>query len=83
MSTHPEAVTEKSMKLFKKMGGCLVELGVQSLDKEVLKKCSRLVNFNTIKSAGRIIKKSGLDLGVQVMLGLPGDTLKKSIKTAL
>mgnify|MGYP001609481906 FL=1 len=82
MSTHPEAVTEKSIKLFKKMGGCLVELGVQSLDKEVLKKCSRAMNFNTIKNASRIIKKSGLDLGVQVMLGLPGDTLEKSINTA-
>ncbi|MDP2918414.1 MAG: radical SAM protein, partial [bacterium] len=82
MSTHPESVTEKSIKLFKKMGGCLVELGVQSLDKEVLKKCNRMVDFNIIKTACRIIKSSGLDLGVQVMLGLPGDTLLKSINTA-
>ena len=83
MSTHPEAVTERSIKLFKKMGGCLVELGVQSLDKEVLKKSNRAMDFNTIKNAADVIKKSGLDLGVQVMLGLPGDTLSKSIKTAL
>ncbi len=82
ISTHPEAITEKSMKLFKKRGGCLVELGVQSLDKEVLKKTNRAMGFNTIKIAAGIIKKSGLDLGVQVMLGLPGDTLQKSIKTA-
>ena len=83
MSTHPEAVTERSIKLFKKMGGCLVELGVQSLDKEVLKKSNRAMDFATIKNAAGVIKKSGLDLGVQVMLGLPGDTLSKSIKTAL
>ncbi|HAZ10885.1 MAG: hypothetical protein A2047_02450 [Omnitrophica bacterium GWA2_41_15] len=82
ISTHPEAVTEKSMKLFKKRGGCLVELGVQSLDKEVLKKTNRVMDFNTIKIAAGVIKNSGLDLGVQVMLGLPGDTLQKSIKTA-
>ncbi len=82
MSTHPEAVTEKSMKLFKERGGCLVELGVQSLDRGVLKKVNRPMDFNTIKKAASIIKKSGLDLGVQVMLGLPGDTLQKSIKTA-
>ncbi len=82
MSTHPEAVTEKSMKLFKKRGGRVVELGVQSLDKHVLKKVNRIMDFNTIKNAAGIIKKSGLDLGVQVMLGLPGDTLEKSIKTA-
>nr|MBU1328084.1 radical SAM protein [Candidatus Omnitrophota bacterium] len=81
-STHPEAVTEKSMRLFKKRGGCLVELGVQSLDREVLKKINRVMDFNTIKIAAGVIKKSGLDLGVQVMLGLPGDTLQKSITTA-
>ncbi|MEK6732576.1 MAG: DUF6873 family GME fold protein [Candidatus Omnitrophota bacterium] len=82
ISTHPEAVSEKSMKLFKKMGGCLVELGVQSLDKIVLKKANRLMDFKTIKNAADVIKKHKLDLGVQVMLGLPGDTLEKSINTA-
>ena len=82
MSTHPEAVSEESIRLFKKMGGCLVELGVQSLDKTVLKKANRLMDFKTIKKAADIIKKHKLDLGVQVMLGLPGDTLEKSINTA-
>ena len=82
MPTHPEAVTERSMKLFKEKGGCLVELGVQSLDKDVLKIAKREIDFNAIKKAARIIKKSGMDLGVQVMLGLPGDTLEKSINTA-
>ncbi|MCX5687519.1 MAG: radical SAM protein [Candidatus Omnitrophica bacterium] len=82
MSTHPEAVTEKSMKMFKEKGGCLVELGVQSLDKEVLKKSNRVVEFDTIRKAARTIKKLGLDLGVQVMLGLPDDTLEKAIRTA-
>jgi radical SAM superfamily enzyme len=82
ISTHPEAVTEKSMRVFKNKGGCLVELGIQSLDKEVLKKSNRTMDFYTVKKAADIIKKSGLDLGVQVMLGLPGDTLQKSILTA-
>ncbi|MFA5388799.1 MAG: DUF6873 family GME fold protein [Candidatus Omnitrophota bacterium] len=82
MSTHPEAVTRENIRLFKKMGGCLVEIGVQSLDKEVLKKCNRPVDFSAIKTASHIIKRSGLDLGVQVMLGLPSDTLQKAINTA-
>lgn len=82
MSTHPEAVTTKAMKLFKKNGGCLVELGVQSLDREVLRRSNRVMDFSMIKKAASIIKRSGLDFGVQVMLGLPGDTLTKSIKTA-
>ena len=65
ISTHPQAITEKSIELFKKMGGCMIELGVQSLDMEVLKKSKREMDFNIIKNAVCIIKKLGLDLGVQ------------------
>jgi len=82
MSTHPEAVSLKAMKVFKKKGGRLVELGIQSLDKTVLKKIKRETSVNVINAAAKCIKKAGLKLGVQVMLGLPGDTLEKSIKTA-
>ncbi|MFC1508107.1 elongator complex protein 3 [Candidatus Omnitrophota bacterium] len=82
MSTHPEAVTLESMKRFKKYGGGLVELGIQSLDRGVLKRIKREIGFRQVETAVKIIKKAGLKLGVQMMLGLPGDTLQKSIKTA-
>ncbi len=82
MSTHPEAVDTKSMKRFKKKGGRLVELGIQSLDKTVLKNIKRETSFDVIKKASACIKKAGLKLGVQVMLGLPGDNLEKSKDTA-
>jgi len=82
MSTHPEAVDVKSMKRFRKRGGRLVELGIQSLDKTVLKNIRREVSFDVVKKASACIKKAGLKLGVQVMLGLPGDSLKKSKDTA-
>jgi radical SAM superfamily enzyme/signal recognition particle subunit SEC65 len=81
MSTHPEAVTDKSMRMFKKKGGRLVELGIQSLDKDVLKNIKRIMTFKTVKDAAGRIKRAGLELGVQVMLGLPGDSLEKAIKT--
>jgi len=79
MSTHPASVSLKVMKMFKKKGGRIVELGIQSLDKGVLKKIKRK---GDIQNAVKCIKKAGLELGVQVMLGLPGDTLEKSIETA-
>ncbi|MBU4311415.1 MAG: radical SAM protein [Candidatus Omnitrophica bacterium] len=82
MSTHPEAVCLKAMKRFKKKGGRLVELGIQSLDKEVLRKVKRKTSLASVKNAAKCIKKAGLRLGVQIMLGLPGDTLEKSIDTA-
>ena len=82
ISTHPEAVSKHNMNLFKSMGGRLVELGIQSLDKEVLKKSNRLIRPMALENAVKCIKGAGLEPGVQVMLGLPGDTLEKSIKTA-
>ncbi|MFC1666453.1 elongator complex protein 3 [Candidatus Omnitrophota bacterium] len=81
MSTHPEAVSDKSMKRFKRKGGCSVELGVQSLDRAVLKKIKRETSLKAVRRASRCIRKAGLELGVQIMLGLPGDTIKKSIQT--
>jgi len=82
MSTHPEAVSKDSMDLFKKKGGCLVELGIQSLDKDVLMKSGRSMKPKAVENAVKFIKDARLELGVQVMLGLPGDTLERSIKTA-
>lgn len=82
ISTHPEAVDLRSMKRFKRRGGRLVELGIQSLDKDVLKVIKRETDFNTVRDAAGCIRKAGLKLGVQVMLGLPGDSLEKSVKTA-
>ena len=81
MSTHPESVSLSSMKRFKRKGGRLVELGIQSLNRDVLKRIKREVNFNIVKDSCKCIKKAGLKLGIQIMLGLPGDTLKKSIET--
>lgn len=82
ISTHPETVTLKSMRRFKNKGGRLVELGIQSLEGSVLREIKREVSLNAVKKATRHIKKAGLKLGVQVMLGLPGDNLEKSIRTA-
>ncbi|MFH1854257.1 MAG: DUF6873 family GME fold protein [Candidatus Omnitrophota bacterium] len=82
ISTHPEAVTPESIKRFKKKGGRLVELGVQSLDKDVLRNIKRDIDFEVVKNSAKLIEKEGLKLGVQIMLGLPGDTLERSIATA-
>lgn len=82
MSTHPEAVSPEAMRRFKGKGGSLVELGIQSLDRGVLRKIKRETSLGVIKKTAGCIKKAGLELGVQVMLGLPGDTIEKSIRTA-
>jgi len=81
-STRPDYINEKVIHLFKKYGGKTIELGAQSLDDAILEKTKRGHNAMQVKNAANMIKDAGLDLGLQMMLGLPGDTKEKAIHTA-
>lgn len=82
-STRPDAITEDILKLQKKYGMDIIELGIQSLDDDVLKKSNRGHNRNDSINASILIKKHGFVLGHQIMPGLPGSTREKDIKTCL
>jgi histone acetyltransferase (RNA polymerase elongator complex component) len=59
-----------------------IELGAQSLDDEVLRLSRRGHTAADVVNASRKISKAGFKLGLQMMLGLPGDTLQKARMTA-
>lgn len=82
-STRPDAITDDILILQKKYGMDIIELGIQSLDDEVLKKSNRGHSRNDSINASMLIKKHGFVLGHQIMPGLPGSTRKKDIKTCL
>ncbi len=82
ISTRPDYITTDLLQLLKKYHVTTIELGAQSMDNEVLKQSGRgHTAEDTIKAAG-IIKEAGFSLGLQMMIGLPGDTLQKAIHTA-
>ncbi|SJZ47983.1 hypothetical protein SAMN02745174_00692 [Cetobacterium ceti] len=82
LSTRPDYIDENIVNLLKKYNVTTIELGVQSLDPLVLKKTARYYPEDVVYRACEIIKKSGIDLGIQVMIGLPGSTEKSDIETA-
>jgi histone acetyltransferase (RNA polymerase elongator complex component) len=82
-STRPDAITDDILKLQKKYGMDIIELGIQSLDDEVLKKSNRGHNRNDSINASMLIKKHGFVLGHQIMPGLPGSTRQKDLRTCL
>jgi histone acetyltransferase (RNA polymerase elongator complex component) len=53
------------------------------MDEEVLSNSGRGHKVEDIIKASELIKKSGLNLGLQMMIGLPYDTLEKTKKTAI
>ena len=81
-STRPDCIDEKILDNLKKYGMKTIELGVQSTDEEVLLKSGRGHGKDAIFKASKLIKDYGFSLGLQMMLGLPGDTEEKSIRTA-
>lgn len=81
-STRPDYITTKRVKLLKKSGMLSIELGAQSTDDEILKKCHRGHTFNDIVNASETILSEGITLGLQMMIGLPFDSFEKDMRTA-
>lgn len=82
LSTRPDYIDEKVLHLLKKLGMTTIELGAQSLDDEVLMQCERGHTAMDVEMASQMITAAGFRLGLQMMIGLPGDTLEKSKMTA-
>jgi len=82
VSTRPDAIDEERIHLLRSYGVATIELGVQSMDDEVLQLSGRGHHSVDTENAARLIKSSELTLGCQLMPGLPGDSYKKSMDSA-
>ena len=81
-STRPDYISTEILDNLRKYGVTCIELGVQSTDSDVLLFSARGHDFDSVISASKLIKSYGIELGLQMMLGLPGDNLEKMKKTA-
>jgi histone acetyltransferase (RNA polymerase elongator complex component) len=82
LSTRPDYIDHEILNHLKGFDVDIIELGVQSLDEEVLHKSGRGHSVEDVERASKLIKEYGFTLGHQIMLGLPGDTREKDIETA-
>ena len=82
LSTRPDYIDEFILDHLKSYKVDIIELGVQSLDKEVLHKSGRGHDYDEVLKASKLIKEYGFTLGHQIMVGLPEDTFEKDMETA-
>lgn len=82
LSTRPDYIDDSILRNLKDYSADVIELGIQSMDDEVLLKSGRGHTARQAEDASRLIKQYGFTLGHQIMLGLPGDDFQKDIKTA-
>ena len=82
LSTRPDYITPEILENLLRYGVSLIELGAQSLDDEVLQAAYRGHTVQQVQEASAMIRQHGFELGLQMMIGLPGDTKEKSLHTA-
>ncbi len=82
LSTRPDYISEEILDRLEKYGVTTIELGVQSMNDEVLTASNRGHTAKTVENAVKLIKKYPFRLGLQMMTGLPRDDFQKSILTA-
>lgn len=81
LSTRPDYINDYILNYLKEYGVDIIELGVQSLDEDVLRKAGRGHSVQDVFDASKLIKEYKFTLGHQIMPGLPGDTFEKDIQT--
>jgi histone acetyltransferase (RNA polymerase elongator complex component) len=82
ISTRPDRIDEDILDMLKRYGVRTIELGVQSLDDDVLRSSMRGHDSQAVYRSASLIKETGFRLGIQIMTGLPGDTREKCLETA-
>jgi len=82
LSTRPDYINSEILDYLKLYNVKTIELGVQSLDEDVLKKSCRGHSVNDVITSSQLIKEYQINLGIQTMIGLPGSTREKDLITA-
>lgn len=82
LSTRPDYINNEILDMLKKYQVTSIELGAQSMDEKVLTLSKRGHTAFDTKNASRMIKEYDFELGLQMMVGLPGDSLEKAMYTA-
>ena len=81
ISTRPDFINLEILEYLKEYHVDVIELGVQSLDDEVLALSGRGHDAKCVYEAAELIKGAGIYLGIQLMPGLPRDTRESTFAT--
>jgi oxygen-independent coproporphyrinogen-3 oxidase len=82
IEANPGTVTEEKITAWKKVGINRVSIGLQSANNEELKLLGRIHTFEQFKETFVLLRENGFNLNVDLMSGIPGQTVE-SYKTTL
>ena len=82
LSTRPEKLDSEDFLRLQSQGVRTIEFGIQSVDRAVLDLAKRGIEVCEMERVVHLAKKMGMSVGLQQMIGLPGDSFEKDMKTA-
>lgn len=81
LSTRPDYIDSETAEFLRGYGVTTVELGIQSLDDRVLEASNRgHAASDALRAIGHL-RRGGMEIGLQLMLGLPGQTFRSLMGT--
>ena len=80
-STRPDTISSARLALIRNDPVRTVEIGVQSMDDQVLARSRRGHRGRDTQTAVARLRQAGYDIGLQVMTGLPGDNRERAFAT--
>jgi len=80
LETRPDFITEKEIKRMRELGCTRVELGVQTVYEDVLKKNKRGHDIKTVIRATKLLKDTGFKVAYHMMPNLLGSNIRKDEK---
>jgi histone acetyltransferase (RNA polymerase elongator complex component) len=82
-STRPDSINQDRLDILKNFPIKTVELGAQSMDDSVLRMSLRGHTALDTETACDTLRQHGYELGIQLMIGLPGDSDDSAMNTAI
>lgn len=79
IETRPDYINKGEIKRLRELGATRVELGVQSIYNDVLKKNKRGHTIEQTIKATQLLKDAGFKVSYQIMPNLPGSSFKRDI----
>jgi len=78
--TRPDYIDDKEVFQMRRLGATKIEIGVQSLYNDVLKKTKRGHDVETTIKATQLLKDAGFKVSYQMMINLPGSNIKRDLE---
>jgi histone acetyltransferase (RNA polymerase elongator complex component) len=80
LETRPDCINEEEIKFFRSVGCTRIQIGVQHIEDDILKKINRKCYIKDTITAIRMLKDCGFKVDIHIMPDLPGSSPEKDKK---